>query len=92
MLITGQNSTAFFTTLSPPYLALTESQSNTNLASCFLCFWILGISTWKEKQTTEINLDILAEFFKEQLPLYKSFLLGTNFLYFPKWVYTKATD
>lgn len=45
---------------------------------------MLGISTWMEKQTTEIKVDILAEFFKEQLLLYKSFLLDTNFLYFPK--------
>lgn len=29
-----------------PHLVRTESQSSTSLASCFLCFWMLGISTW----------------------------------------------
>lgn len=40
----------YFSALS--YLALTESQSNTSLASCFLCFWMLGISTCKEHTNT----------------------------------------
>lgn len=67
MLITGQNSAAFITDLTAsPYLARTESQSNTSLASCFLCFWMLGISTWKEEQIIQIHLGILDEFFKEE--------------------------
>lgn len=32
------------------HLALAESQSKTSFASCFLCFWMLGISIWKKRQ------------------------------------------
>lgn len=95
MLITGQNSAAFITDLTAsPYLARTESQSNTSLASCFLCFWMLGISTWKEEQIIQIHLGILDEFFKEEnlftMDFFFYFFKGTNFPNFPKEFYIKA--
>lgn len=38
-----------------PHLVLTESQSSTSLASCFLCFWMLGISTWEGTHASRVS-------------------------------------
>ena len=84
------------------YLALTESQSNTSLASCFLCFWMLGISTWKEHMnmphgTSSRLFSLMSE---SVIFIYKCFFsLGKGFctlhlrpLFPKKSVNVKSTD
>ena len=91
----------YFSALS--YLALTESQSNTSLASCFLCFWMLGISTCKEEHTNTpcgMSSRIFSLTFETVIFIYKFFFsLGKGFctlrllpLYPKRRKHIKSTD
>lgn len=74
----------YFSALS--YLALTESQSNTSLASCFLCFWMLGISTCKEEHTNTpcgMSSRIFSLTFETVIFIYKCFFLFRQRILYP---------
>lgn len=91
----------YFSALS--YLALTESQSNTSLASCFLCFWMLGISTCKEEHTNtphgtssrvfSLTFEIVVFIYKCFSSLGKGFCTLRLLPFFPKRsINVKSTD